>query len=251
MGYIFSLSNHKGGVGKTTSTLNIGAGLRNLENKVLLVDLDPQSNLTQSMGITDYQNSSYTLLTKRSNIEESIIQHSDNLFLIPSELNLSGMEIEIGSVPEKEFILKNSLDSVKKEFDYIIIDCPPALGVLTINALVASDRIFLPIQSEYLAVQGMSKISDVIEKVKERLNPSLDIGGVFLTQFDQRRVLNRSVLEAVKGHFGDKLFNTIIRDNVALAEAPVSGRNIYEYAPKSYGADDYRSLCKEIAEKYS
>jgi chromosome partitioning protein len=245
MSKVIAISNHKGGVGKTTSAINIGAGLNSLGKKVLLIDLDPQANLSQSLGIIDQDRTIYGALRGLHGLEP--ISLLPGLDVVPSTLDLSGAEIELSGEAGREFILKDLLEPIKSKYHYILIDSPPSLGLLTINAFTASDQIFIPLQAQYLALQGLTKLVEVIEKIRKRLNPGLKIGGVFITQYDSRKVLNRDVVEAIKSHFPKELFSTYIRDNVALAEAPAQGLDIFRYSPKSNGAEDYLSLCREIA----
>ena len=244
MSKIITLSNHKGGVGKTTSTINIGAGLNKLGKKVLLIDLDPQANLSQSLGQRDKSRNIYSAIRGDYPLEPITILKG--LDLIPSTLDLSGAEVELAGEAGREFVLRELLDPLRASYDYIIIDSPPSLGLLTINAFTASDLIFIPLQSQYLALQGLTKLLEVIEKIKKRLNKNLKVGGVIITQYDNRKVLNRDVVATIHTHFKDHVFQTKIRDNVALAEAPTQGLDIFRYNPKSYGAEDYLALCKEI-----
>jgi len=246
MSKVIAISNHKGGVGKTTSTINIGAGLNTLGKRILLLDLDPQANLSQSLGITSPERTIYGALRGLHGLEP--ISILPGLDVIPSTLDLSGAEIELSGEAGREFILKDLLEPVRGKYDYILIDSPPSLGLLTINAFTASDLVFIPLQAQYLALQGLAKLVEVIEKIKRRLNPGLGIGGVFITQYDSRKVLNRDVVEAIKSYFPKELFSTYIRDNIALAEAPAQGMDIFRYSPKSNGAEDYLSLSREIAE---
>ena len=244
MSKVISLSNHKGGVGKTTSTINIGAGLNRLKKKVLLIDLDPQANLSQSLGIIEPGKTIYGALKGEYKLEPMEI--IPGLDLIPSTLDLSGAEIELSGEAGREYILKELIDPLRGSYDYILIDSPPSLGLLTINAFTASDEVYIPLQAQYLALQGLTKLMEVIAKIKSRLNKNLKVGGVFVTQYDSRKVLNRNVVETIKSHYKDQVFKTAIRDNIALAEAPTQGLDIFRYNPKSYGAEDYLSLCKEI-----
>jgi chromosome partitioning protein len=241
---VISLSNHKGGVGKTTSTINIGAGLNRLKKKVLLIDLDPQANLSQSLGIIEPERTIYGALKGEYKLEP--LEILKGLDLIPSTLDLSGAEIELSGEAGREYILKELIDPLRGSYDYILIDSPPSLGLLTINAFTASDEVYIPLQAQYLALQGLTKLMEVIAKIKSRLNKDLKVGGVFVTQYDNRKVLNRNVVETIKTHYKDQVFKTAIRDNIALAEAPTQGLDIFRYNPKSYGAEDYLSLCKEI-----
>jgi chromosome partitioning protein len=244
MSKVISISNHKGGVGKTTSALNIGAGLNKLGKKVLLIDLDPQANLSQSLGLVDQDKNIYGAI--RGEYKLQPINIIKGLDLIPSTLDLSGAEVELSGEAGREYILKELIDPIKKQYDYVIIDSPPSLGLLTINSFTASDEVFIPLQAQYLAIQGLTKLVEVVEKIKKRLNKSLKIGGVFITQYDNRKVLNRDVVDTVKAHFKNEVFKTKIRDNVALAEAPTQGVDIFRYQPKSKGAEDYMALCREI-----
>ena len=246
MSKVIAISNHKGGVGKTTSTINIGAGLNNLGKRILLLDLDPQANLSQSLGITSPERTIYGALRGLQGLEP--ISILPGLDVIPSTLDLSGAEIELSGEAGREFILKDLLEPVRGKYDYVLIDSPPSLGLLTINAFTASDLVFIPLQAQYLALQGLAKLVEVIDKIKRRLNPGLSIGGVFVTQYDSRKVLNRDVVEAIRAHFPKELFSTYIRDNIALAEAPAQGMDIFRYSQKSNGAEDYLALSREIAE---
>ena len=247
MSIIISLLNHKGGVGKTTSAVNIGAGLVEKGRKVLLVDLDPQANLTLSLGVPRQMNTIYEALRGDSDLEP--YQVKEGLFVVPSNLDLSGAEMELINEAGREYILQELFEQVKDDFDYIIIDCPPALGLLTLNALTTSSCVIIPLQTEFLALQGLAKIKQVIDKVKFRLNRNLEIAGVIATMYDARRVLNRDVVETIKKYFGEKVFKTLIRENVSLAEAPSQRKDIFSYNRKSTGAADYLNLCNEIIER--
>ena len=244
MSKVISISNHKGGVGKTTSTINIGAGLNKLGKKVLLIDLDPQANLSQSLGLIEEPNNIYGAI--RGEYKLQPIEILKGLDVIASTLDLSGAEVELSGEAGREYILRELIDPLRASYDYILIDSPPSLGLLTINAFTASDEIFIPLQAQYLALQGLTKLMEVIDKIKKRLNKSLSVGGVFITQYDNRKVLNRDIVEAVKSHFKNELFKTKIRDNIALAEAPTQGVDIFRYNSKSKGAEDYLALCKEV-----
>jgi chromosome partitioning protein len=247
MGHVISLLNHKGGVGKTTSTINIGAGLVELGQKVLLIDLDPQANLTISLGIPRQKTTIYEAL--RGEGELVPYNHKPNMDVITSSLDLSGAELELINEAGREFILRELINQVADDYDYVLIDCPPSLGLLTLNALTSSRYVLIPLQTEFLAVQGLAKIKQVIDKVKMRLNKQLEMSGVIATMYDSRRVLNRDVVDTIHKYFGDKVFNTYIRDNVALAEAPAQHKDIFDYLPKSPGAVDYLALSKEILER--
>jgi chromosome partitioning protein len=242
---IISISNHKGGVGKTTSAINIGVGLKNEGKKVLLVDLDPQANLTQSLGIQNHSKTIYHAMKG-----DSLPVVATTVDVVPSSIDLAAIESELASKIARESVLKKLLAPYKDKYDYILIDCPPSLGILTINAFTASDEIFIPLQAEYLALSGLSKMMEIMELIRTELNPGLKIGGIFLTQFDNRRVLNRNILEGVKDQFPQEVFKSIIRENVSLAEAPISQRHIYDYSARSKGAEDYMALVTEIIKKH-
>ena len=247
MGKIISLLNHKGGVGKTTSAINIGAGMVELGKRVLLIDLDPQANLSVALGIPRQRETIYEALRGESELVPYTVK--EGMDVIMSTLDLSGAEMELINEAGREFILRELFAPVRDDYDFIIIDCPPSLGLLTLNALTSSDYVYIPLQTEFLALQGLAKIKQVIDKVRFRLNKNLDIGGVIATMYDHRKVLNRDVVETIKKYFGPKVFDTMIRDNVALAEAPAQRKDIFDYNPKSKGAKDYLELCKEIIER--
>ena len=247
MAKIISFSNHKGGVGKTTSVVNIGAGLAELDKKVLLVDFDAQENLSQSFGIKDEEDNIYLAL--RESYTPSPLSIKKNIDLIPSTLDLSGLEVELNNEAGREYLLSELLDPLTHYYDYILIDCPPSLGLLTINALTAADEVIIPIQAHYLAIKGLTKITEVIQKIRKRINPRLEIGGVIVTQYDKRKVLNRDVAESIHDFFNNNVFETKIRDNITLAEAPSEGKDIFAYNPKCYGAQDYMNISKEIVYK--
>ena len=239
--------NHKGGVGKTTTTINIGAGLVKLGKKVLLVDLDPQANLTISLGIPRQKITIYESM--RGEAEITPYNVKKNLDVVTSTLDLSGAEMELINEAGRELIIGELFEPLVHEYDFIIIDCPPSLGLLTLNALTASDYVYIPMQTEFLALQGLAKIKQITDKVRFRLNKKLQIGGVIATMYDSRKVLNREVVETIKKYFKDRVFDTMIRDNVSLAEAPAAHKDIFEYNPRSSGARDYLALSKEIMER--
>ena len=247
MSIIISLLNHKGGVGKTTSAISIGAGLVKLGKKVLLLDLDPQANLTLSLGIPRQRITIYESMRGESELVP--YQVKEGLDVIPSTLDLSGAEMELINEAGREFILRELFEPVSEEYDYIIIDCPPSLGLLTLNALTSSTFVMIPLQTEFLALQGLTKIKQVVDKVKFRLNKKLKIGGVIATMYDKRKVLNRDVVATIQKYFGEKVFKTLIRDNVSLAEAPAARKDIFEYNSRSNGAKDYLALCHELVER--
>ena len=238
MGKIISIANFKGGVGKTTSTVNIGAGLSMEGKRILLIDLDPQFNLTQSLGLIDADKPIYGALRGEYALEPVAI--TEGLFIIPSSLDLIKAEIELSGEFKREEILSRLIAPLTAQYDYILIDCPPSLGLLTINAFIASDEIYVPIEAEFLALKGYAILSEAIGRI------GLSIDHVFITKFDGRKVLNRNVLDTIRHSLSDIAFKTVIRENIALAEAPTQGLDIFRYAPKSVGADDYRQLIKEI-----
>ncbi len=247
MGLVISLLNHKGGVGKTTSAINIGAGLVELGKRVLLIDLDPQANLSLSLGIPRQKSTIYEALRGESELVPYTVK--ENLDVITSTLDLSGAEMELINEAGREYILRELLEVVEEDYDYVIIDCPPSLGLLTLNALTSSTFVYIPLQTEFLALQGLTKIKQIIDKVRFRLNKKLSIGGVIATMYDHRKVLNRDVVETIRKFFGNRVFDTYIRDNVALAEAPAQRKDIFEYNKRSSGAKDYLALSKEIIER--
>lgn len=244
---VYAVSNHKGGVGKTTSTINIGAGFVTKNKKVLLIDLDPQCDLTNSFGIKkpDYTMCDY--LKGETFIKP--IEVKNNLYVFPSSLDLSALEMDLFSEPGREYVLREFIEKISDQYDYILIDCPPALGLLTINALSAADYVLIPLQAEYLPMQGLAKLTEIIQKIKNRLNPKLQLGGVFLTQYDHRKVLNRDTAKSIKDFFKEKALESKISNNISLAEAPSQHQDIFLYAKNSNGAQDYLNLCKELLEK--
>ena len=241
--------NQKGGVGKTTCAMNIGAGLTMLGKKILLIDLDPQAHLTYSLGIKahDLTATVYELL-KGTNKAEKVIIKRNGIDLIPSSLELSGAEIEFSGIAGREFLLQEALNGIYN-YNYILIDCPPSLGLLTLNALTTAQEVYIPLQTEFLSLQGMSKLLSTIDIVKKRLNKDIEITGIIATRFDNRKNLNREVVEKIIEYFGSRVFKTLVRDNVSLAEAPSYGQTIFEYKPSSYGAKDYLNLCREIIKR--
>lgn len=247
MAFVISLLNHKGGVGKTTSAISIGAGLVELGRRVLLIDLDPQANLTLSLGLGRPKVTIYESMRGEAELEP--IEYREGFDVVTSCLDLSGAEMELINEAGREFILRELIDPHSLNYDYVIIDCPPSLGLLTLNALTSSNTVVIPLQTQFLALQGLVKIKQVVDKVRFRLNKKLNIGGVIATMYDSRKVLNRDVVDTIQKHFGDKVFKTYIRDNVALAEAPASRKDIFSYNKSSNGAKDYLALSREIVER--
>lgn len=242
-----AILNHKGGTGKTTSAINIGAGLAKKGKRVLLVDIDPQANLTEGLGIRDAETSIYDSI--RDSKKLPVIQINESLDLVPSSIDLLGAELEIVSKIGREKIITKLLKPLKSEYDYIILDCPPALGLLTINAIVASDTVLLPLEAEYFAYKGIDRLMGVIEQVQEHLNEKLTIGGVFVTKCNSQRTLTQTIVNSITDFFGDKVFDTKIRINVSLSEAQLQGQSVFDYAPESNGAKDYELLVDEIIRK--
>ena len=245
-----ALINQKGGVGKTTSSINIGAALAKQSKRVLLVDLDPQAHLTYGMGIKSHELECtiYDFMKGRKSLKQVSVEKF-GMCIIPSSLDLSGAEIEFSSVPGREFLLKEALEKHIKDFDYLIVDCPPSLGLLTLNALTTASEIFIPLQTEFFALHGLKHLIDTVDIVKKRLNKSLRITGIIGTRFDSRKTLNRQVIETIEKQFKANLFKTLIRDNISLAEAPSFGQTIFNYKNSSNGAIDYLNLSKEIIER--
>ncbi|MBM7583260.1 chromosome partitioning protein [Caldicoprobacter guelmensis] len=251
MSKVISIANQKGGVGKTTTNVNLSACIAALGKKVLTIDIDPQGNTTSGVGIDKNRIncSIYDVLINGVDAREAIISTKiENLDLIPSNIQLAGAEIEMVPMIARETILKRAIEPIKNEYDYIFIDCPPSLGLLTINALTASDKVMVPIQCEYYALEGLSQLINTINIVKKKLNPSLELEGVVLTMFDARTNLSIQVVEDVKKHFRDKVYRTIIPRNVRLGEAPSHGLPITLYDPKCVGAVAYCELAEEFIE---
>lgn len=251
MGRIIAVANQKGGVGKTTTATNLSACLAEKGKKVLAVDIDPQGNMTSGLGVdkNEVENTVYEMILDECTIKECIQKDIlENLSLMPSNVDLSGAEIELIGVENKEFILKESIDQVKDEYDFIIIDCPPSLNTLTVNAMTTADTVLVPIQCEFFALEGLSQLIHTINLVRERLNPSLDIEGVVFTMYDARTNLSLQVVENVKENLNQTIYKSIIPRNVRLAEAPSHGKPIILYDSKSAGAEAYRELANEVIE---
>ena len=248
---VISFVNQKGGVAKTTSCVNIGASLADQGKTVLLIDLDAQGSLSTSTGLREIgadELTTYEVL-KGADIKEATRTLSEGLSVLPTDIRLSGAEIELSSVPGREFLLREALIEFESVFDYVLIDCPPSLGVLTLIALTASDGVIVPVKADYLALKGMSQLVDVINVVKRRMNPGLEIVGVIATFFNSRRNLDQQIVEQIETFFPGKLFETKISQNTALAEAPSQGKNIFEYDSRSKGAQQYRTLAEELIER--
>lgn len=249
MGRVIAVANQKGGVGKSTTAINLSACLAEKEKKVLTIDMDPQGNTTSGLGVdkNNVENTLYELLLGEAETKDTIVKDVvENVDLIPSNVNLSGAEIELIGVDEKEYILKKIIDKVRRKYDYIIIDCPPSLNMLTINALTAANSVLVPIQCEYYALEGLSQLIHTIDLVKERLNKKLVMEGVVFTMYDARTNLSLQVVENVKDNLQQNIYKTIIPRNVRLAEAPSYGQPITLYDTKSAGAEAYRLLAEEV-----
>lgn len=252
MGRIIAIANQKGGVGKTTTSINLSACLSEIGQKVLTIDIDPQGNTTSGLGVNknEIELSVYDLILGECTIQEAIIKTEiENQYLIASNVNLAGAEIELIGIEEKEYILKKAVDQIRDEYDFIIIDCPPSLNMLTVNAMTTADTVLVPIQCEYYALEGLSQLIHTIELVQERLNPDLEIEGVVFTMYDARTNLSLQVVENVKNHLHQTIYKTIIPRNVRLAEAPSHGLPINLYDSKSAGAESYRLLAQEVLHK--
>ena len=249
MGKVIAIANQKGGVGKTTTSINLSASLAVKGKKVLVIDTDPQGNTTSGFGVdkNELENTIYELMLGECSIQDCILKDViKNVSIIPSNVNLAAAEIELIGVDKKEFILKGEVDWIKDKYDFIIIDCPPSLNTLTINALTTADSVLVPIQCEYYALEGLSQLIHTVNLVKERLNPELEMAGVVFTMYDSRPNLSMQVVENVKEHLNQNIYKTMIPRNIRLAEAPSYGMPIHMYDPKSAGAESYMSLADEV-----
>lgn len=253
MARIICIANQKGGVGKTTTSVNLAAALAGLGRKALIVDMDPQGNASSGLGVKRYENQEnniYQVLIGEKKVSEAV-QHtqSENLDIVSANPDLVGAEIELVDMPQREYRLKSALAEVRDQYDYILIDCPPSLGLLTVNSLSAAETFLVPLQCEYYALEGLSQLLNTAGLIKKSLNPSLRIEGIVLTMFDARNNLSHQVVSEIQTHFADKVFDAIIPRNVRLSEAPSHCQTIFQYDPKSLGAKKYRELAEELDER--
>lgn len=246
---IIAFVNQKGGVGKTTSCLNVGAGLSRKGKRVLLIDMDPQGNLTISTGIRlkDGDPTIHEVLKGNTNINDAI--RAGDYDVLPADIMLSGAEIELASVPGRELILKEALEELQEPYEYILIDCPPSLSIITLMALTASNIVIVPVQAHYLALNGIAQLRDTIGIVKKRMNPQLEIGGIIVTQYDSRRLIDKEVMESLMAAFPGKVFETAVSNSVSLVEAPGFGQDIFKYKPNSKPAAQYEAIVDEIIKR--
>ncbi len=252
MGRTIAVANQKGGVGKTTTTINLAAALGTKGKKVLVVDTDPQGNTTSGFGVekNNLENTIYELMLEEISTDECILKNIvENVDIIPSNVNLAAVEVELMDKNKKEFILKNEIDWIKDKYDFIMIDCPPSLSILTINSMTAADTVLVPIQCEFYALEGLSQLITTVNLVKERLNPDLAMEGIVFTMYDSRNNLSNQVVENVKSHVEEKVYETVIPRNIRLAEAPSYGMPINVYDPKSAGAEAYMKLADEVIKR--
>ncbi len=251
MAKIFTIFNQKGGVGKTTTTINLAAGVARLEKKILLVDMDPQGNASSGLGIIDREElpNLYDIVADDTDVETCVVNVDERLDLLPSNSNLVGVEVLLAQEDNWEHMLDHALQKIEADYDYIFIDCPPSLGFLSVLALVAADRVIIPIQAEYYALEGVSQLFETIQLVIESHNPDLEIEGVILTMVDKRNNLSNQVADEVKNFFGDKLYDNVVPRNVRLAEAPSHGQSIYNYDRLSRGATAYKRISQEFLKR--
>ncbi len=249
MSRVIAIINQKGGSGKTTTAVNIGAYLARLSKTVLLIDLDPQANSTIHLGLKPHEveMSIYDIMMDEKSFSDIVLDTEiDNLFIAPANINLSGVEIELAGIVGREMVLKDAVEAIKNGYNYILIDCPPSLGLLTVNALTIAKELIIPVQTEFFALEGMGKLFQTVDVVKKRLNRDLKITGIIPTMFDTRTNMSREVIEKIREYFGDRVYKTMIRKNVRLAEASSHGKPIVLYDPHSTGAQDYEALSKEV-----
>lgn len=246
---IIAFCNRKGGVGKSTSTRNIAAALQLKNKKVLVIDLDPQCSLTKSYGITDAEKNIYGALLK--DYDPQPIEIVEGLDLIPSTIDLAQATIDLAPKMKREYFLKKVIDQIKDSYDYVLIDSSPSLELLTVNILVAVDEIIIPVQSEFMATEGIPELLDILDFIKIEYNPNIIVGGLFLTRYDHRKIINRTVLDYIKEEYKELVFDTKIRDNVTLTEASLSKQDIFSYNSKSFGAEDYEKLTEEIIKRHT
>lgn len=254
MGKIIAIANQKGGVGKTTTTLNLAAALGVLEKKVLLIDADPQANASSGLGIDidNLENTTYQVIEHTIKVSDAIVSVSaNNVDVVPANIDLLAIDIELIDYTEREYMLKKAIEPIKENYDYILIDCPPSLALITVNALSAADAVMIPVQCEYFALEGLGKLLSTIKKVKSAYNPDLLIEGIVLTMYDSRLRLSNSVVQEVKKHFDEMVFETLIQRNIRLGEAPSHGQSIIEYDVASKGAENYIALATELIQKNS
>jgi chromosome partitioning protein len=242
---IIAIVNQKGGVGKTTTAVNLAAALSRRARRSLLIDLDPQASLSAALGIREAMPTTYEIMTGSTPAQDAIL-HLEAFDIMPAGPQLVGAELELAGAPGREYILREKLEQITPGYDYVFIDCPPGLGLLTLNALTASGEVFIPLQAEYLALDGMKRLMETVELVRRRLNSKLTVSGIIVTRYDQRRRLNRDIIETIRAHFPGVVFDQPIRENISLAEAPSYGQHIFDYKADSSGAADYSALADEI-----
>lgn len=252
MGKVIAIANQKGGVGKTTTAINLAASLAVLEKKVLIIDADPQANTTSGLNFSpdnDEKRTLYELMIGQIDVTDALIQtEMEKLHMIPSHINLVGAEIELLNFPEREFVMKKALAPIREQYDYIIIDCSPSLGIITINSLTAADSVIIPVQPEFFALEGLGKLLQTIKLVQSEVNPELQIEGFVVTMFDGRTRVHSQVLEELREHFKDMVFNTVIQRNIRLSEAPSHGKPIILYDIMCNGSNNYLNLAREVME---